>query len=276
MDLGRIRVILVRPRNSGNVGAAARAIKNMGLGRLILVAPHRFDPVRARKMAVHAADVLHHRRVVRTLEEAVEGCGLVVGTTSRPSAARRGALGPRALADEVVAASAVNDVGLVFGPEHHGLSTDELKLCHRVASIPAAPAYVSLNLAQAVLLVAYEMFVAAAGGPPTVERVLASSQRVELMYAKLEEALRTIGFLHAGNAEHMMRALRRILGRAALVEHDVRVFLALARQIGWFGSQRKVAEYHRTQATVQKALFPAPTRVACALRGARPAKAWVR
>jgi TrmH family RNA methyltransferase len=248
MDLGRIRVILVRPRNSGNVGAAARALKNMGLGRLVLVAPHRFDQARAAEMAVHAAGLVDHRSTVNTLGEAVADCGLVVGTTSRPSAVGRGTLTPRAAAREITAASLLNDVALLFGPEDHGLSTDELKLCHRVASIPASGEYASLNLAQAVLLFAYEVFLAGGDGHSGGERVLAPGERTELMYTKLEEAFRAVGFLHAGNVEHMMRTIRRILGRSGLSEHDVRVFLALARRVRWAGSRPAGSEPHRLRA----------------------------
>jgi tRNA/rRNA methyltransferase len=211
---------------------------NMGLGRLVLVAPHRFDAARAAQMAVHGAAVLAGRSTVATLAEAIAGCGLVVGTTSRSSATRAGALPPRTLAQPILAASASNDVALVFGPEHHGLSNDELKLCQRLISIPASPAYGSLNLAQAVLVCAYEVFVAASEVVPAPSRIRASSERLELMYEKLEGAFRAAGFLHAGNTEHMMRTLRRILGRAALDDHDVRVFLGLARQICWSASHR--------------------------------------
>jgi TrmH family RNA methyltransferase len=209
----------------------------MGLGRLVLVAPHRFDQVRAAEMAVHAADVVDHRSTVSSVREAVADCGLVVGTTSRPSAVRRGALTARVAAREIVAACVLNEVALLFGPEDHGLSADELKLCHRVASIPASGEYASLNLAQAVLLFAYEMLLAAREGYSGGNRVLAPGARTELMYTKLEEAFRSVGFLHAGNIEHMMRTIRRILGRSGLSEHDVRVFLAMARRVRWAGSR---------------------------------------
>jgi TrmH family RNA methyltransferase len=248
MDLGRIRVILVRPRNSGNVGAAARALKNMGLGRLVLVAPHRFDQARAAEMAVHAADLVDHRCTVSTVREAVADCGLVVGTTSRPSAVRRGALTPRVAAREMIAASVLNDVALLFGPEDHGLSGDELELCHRVASIPASGEYASLNLAQAVLLCAYEVFLAAGEVHFGGDLILAPGERTEFMYTKLEEAFRAVGFLHAGNVEHMMRTIRRILGRSGLSEHDVRVFLAMARRVRWAGSRSTGSEPRRLRA----------------------------
>jgi TrmH family RNA methyltransferase len=242
MGLERVRIVLVRPRSSGNVGAAARAMKNMGLGRLVLVAPWRFERAPAAAMAVHAADVLADLRVVATVTEAVAGCGLVVGTSARETAVGHGAVSPRLLAPEVVAASAANDIALVFGPENHGLSNDELVHCQRLVHIPASGAYGSLNLAQAVLVCAYELFLAAAetvatGPAAAPARGLAASERLELMYGKLEAALRRIGFLRADTAEHMMRTVRRMLGRAGLDEREVRVVLGLARQLAWYGTR---------------------------------------
>ena len=240
MGLERIRIVLVRPRSAGNVGAAARAMKNMALERLVLVAPVRFDHTRAARMAVHATDVLEGRREVGSLAEAVTGCGLVVGTSGRRATTRSRATAPRALAPEIVAAAAANDVALVFGPEHHGLSNDELALCQRVITIPASQAYGSLNLAQAVLVCAYELFHASAA-PEVAPRVLAASEQYETMFARLEVSLRAIGFLHRDNAAHMMRALRRIFGRAALDDHEVRILLGLARQIAWCASRAGMA-----------------------------------
>lgn len=237
MDLGRIRVVLVRARHSGNVGATARVLKNMGLGRLVLVAPHRFQSARAAQMAVHAREVLERRTTVDTLAEGVADCGLVIGTTSRSSAIHRGTVSPRQIAPEVLAATGANDVALVFGPEHHGLSNAELALCQRTVTIPTSVAYGSLNLAQAVLVCAYELFVAAhAGGAAAPTPPRAASARLEFMYAQLEDALRCIGYLHEGNADHMMLLFRRILGRADLGDHDVQVLLGVARQMRWAAS----------------------------------------
>jgi len=255
MGLERVRVVLVRPQHAGNVGAAARAMKNMGLERLVLVAPQHWDPAQATTMAVHAADVLARLRRAESLAEAIADCGLVVGTSGRATATQLGALSPRTLAPEIVAASATNDVALVFGPEDHGLSNDDLARCQRVVSIPTADAYGSLNLAQAVLVCAYELLLAAAADGGTAAaaptgaaahggggtRTLAASERLELMYAKLETALRAIGFLHRDNATPMMRALRRTLGRAALDEQEAAVFLGLARQIAWVATARDKA-----------------------------------
>lgn len=240
MDLARIRVVLVRPLHPGNVGAAARAMKNMGLGRLVVVAAEPLDVATAAVMAVHADDVLSRHRRFATLAEAIGDCGLVVGTCGRGHAAVAGAASPRALAPSMLAATAANDVALVFGPEDSGLSNDELMRCQRVLTIPTVDAYASLNLAQAVLVCGYELRLAAdaaasatAGDSPA----LADAASAERMYTALEEALRAIGFLHRDNGVHMMRVLRRLLGRAALDPYEARVLLGLARQISWAAEQ---------------------------------------
>ena len=234
----RIRVVLVRPRDGGNVGAVARAMKNMGLAQLVLVDPPALDPQRAVTMAVHAREILDASRTVPTLADAIAGCGLAVATSGRATAARDGALPPRALAPTIVAAAAGNDVALVFGPEDHGLALAELALCQREIAIPTSPAYGSLNLAQAVLLCSYEIFLAASrAGNAGAERTLAPNARRELLYTKLEEALRGLGYHHRANAAHMMRRLRRLLGRADLDDEEVQILLGLARQIAWAGQR---------------------------------------
>jgi TrmH family RNA methyltransferase len=238
-----VRIVLVRPSDSANVGAAARAMKNMGLARLVVVEPPRWDEARAAARAVHAVDVLAARTVVATLAEAVAGAGLVVGTTGRPTAPEHdGAVPVRALAPLVVAAAATDEVAIVFGPEDHGLSNAELDRCQRVATIPTDPAYPSLNLAHAVMVVAYELRQAAgdaepAGAPPADGPTLAPHERQEMLYARLEAGLRAVSFLHRDNAAHMMRALRHILGRAGLADHEVQILLGVARQMAWAGDR---------------------------------------
>ncbi len=234
MSLARIRVVLVRPQHPGNVGAAARAMKNMGLADLVLVAPQALDVAAARVMAVHADDVLARHRRVDSLAGAIGDCGLVVAVSGRAADERADPASPRDLAAAILAASAGNDVALVFGPEDHGLSNDDLMRCHRLVTIPASAEYTSLNLAQAVLICGYELRLAAhATGPAGVTRRRAPAALGEQMFAALERALRTIGFVHRDNGVHMMRAFRRIFGRAALDDYETRVVLGLARQIEW-------------------------------------------
>ncbi|HEV8716402.1 MAG TPA: RNA methyltransferase [Candidatus Binatia bacterium] len=236
VSLTNLRIVLVRPRYSGNIGAVARAMRNMGMNDLALVNPPQLCRNTADTMAVHARDVLDTMQVHSSLRAAVAECGLVVGTTCRPGLYRDGAQTPRALAPHILAAAEANRVALVFGPEDSGLSNDDLRLCHRLVTIPTDPAYSSLNVAQAALLCCYEMFVAAQEGASAPPRALAIAERQELMYEKLKGALLKIGFLHGDNPDHIMFALRRILGRAGLEDRDVRILLGMARQIEWYAS----------------------------------------
>ncbi len=242
MPLDRIRIVLVRPREAQNVGAVARAMKNMGLTQLVLVDAPPLDETRAETLAVHAADVLRARRAAATLAAAVADCGLVVGTSGRPTAVRDGGAAPRALAPVILAAAEVNDVALVFGPEDHGLALEELKHCQHVLTIPTSEAYGSLNLAQAVLVCAYELFTAPPPGAPDPQaRVLARHDRLELMYAKLEAGLQAVSFLHGEEAAATMRRIRRMLGRVGLDDDEVQILLGMARQMSWAGSHTSSA-----------------------------------
>jgi len=234
MSLRNIRIVLVRPRGGANVGAVARAMKNMGLRDLALVRPAMVKQFWSRAMAVHADDVLGQARRHAGLADAVADCGLVVGTTCRGGLYRRTAEPPRAMAPRILAAAESNRVALVFGPEDHGLSNADLKLCQQLITIPTSPDYTSLNLAQAVLVCAYELRLAVGGARAPVH-VLAPAERVEFMFQRLQDACLSIGFLHRDNPDHIMFAFRRVLGRAQLEEQDVKIWLGLARQIEWFG-----------------------------------------
>jgi tRNA/rRNA methyltransferase len=245
MSLDRVRIVLVRPKSSGNVGSVARAMKNFGFSDLALVAPRRYRRSAAEAMAVHAADVLSRSRRHASLSAAVADCAWVVGTTCRPGAYRRRSLAPESAAREIVSTARSNRVAIVFGPEDHGLANADLKLCHEIVTIPTHSAYPSLNLAQAALLCMYETFrlrhpVAA----PT--QSLATSDRLERMYGHLGRALLRIGFLHGANPEHIMFSVRRVFGRARLDDREVAIWLGVARQIEWFAdSGREVAEQKR-------------------------------
>lgn len=241
MPLDDVRIVLVRPRGSANVGAVARAMKNMGLARLVLVAPRLEADGWAEAMAVHGRDVLAAATTAATLAEAVAGCRLVVGTAARsgPFAGQTGC--PRALAPEILAVARSAPVALVFGPEDHGLSNDDLKACQRLVTIPTADAYASLNLAQAVLVCAYELHLAAtaaaATAAPALPPDLAPAEQVGLLLERLETALLAIGFLNPQNPDPVMYVFRRVFARAGLGEHDVRVLLGLARQIAWAAAE---------------------------------------
>jgi tRNA/rRNA methyltransferase len=211
-------------------------MRNFGVQDLALIAPAQFCRERADVMAVHARTVLDTLRVYPSLPAGVADCGLVVGTTCRPGLYREGAVTLRVSAPQIAAATTANRVALVFGPEDNGLSNEDLRCCHQLVTIPTDPTYASLNLAQAVLLCCYEVCLAAIGSGCDRSRVLAVADRQELMYEKLKRALLKIGFLHGDNPDHIMFALRRILGRAGLEDRDVRILLGMARQIDWYAS----------------------------------------
>jgi tRNA/rRNA methyltransferase len=235
--LRRVRVVLVRPRGATNVGSAARAMKNMGLHDLALVEPKLRRLNRGGVMAVHARDLLEKARIVDDLSAALSDCTLIVGTTRRGGLYRAAAVSLEMLAPLIVDHARRGRVALVFGPEDHGLTNDDLKHCQRLIQIDTSPDYPSLNLAQAVLLCCYELRRAAQAGAPAKNALEpAPAADVEFLFERLQSAFLRIGFLNPQNPDHIMFALRRVLGRAQLEASDIRIFLGLARQIEWYGS----------------------------------------
>jgi tRNA/rRNA methyltransferase len=219
----------------------------MGLSDLRLVAPRRYRSRAAAQMAVHASDILERVKPCRSLGEVIADCGWVVGTTCRPGPYRARALSPREAAPQILSVCSDNRVALVFGPEDHGLSNDELKLCHELVTIPTDSGYASLNLAQAVLVCVYELFLARRPRRSPAP-ALATSDRLERMYGNLGHALVRIGFLHGANPEHIMFTVRRIFGRARLDPREVAIWLGIARQIEWFAEEaRGVVENKRNK-----------------------------
>jgi len=234
--LTNIVVVLVRPRGSGNIGAVARAMKNTGLQELRIVGKARTRSFWARAMAVHGRDILSQARCFETVRDAVADCSLVVGTTCRSGLYRKHSEPPRRLALQIVAAAQNGKVALLFGPEDHGLSNKDLEHCQLLISIPAHPDYSSLNVAQAVMICLYEIYVASLSPPlSTIER--ARAEDVERLFDRIRTSLLKIGFLDSENPEHMLLAFRRILGRAGLEDKDVRILTGLFRQIEWYANQ---------------------------------------
>lgn len=237
MSVANLRIVLVRPQYSGNIGAVARAMGNFAMKSLVLVNPAPVHRQQAEMMAVHAREVLDTMQVHTSLRAAIADCGLVIGTTCRPGLYREHAVSLRTLAPTLVAATTTNRVALVFGPEDSGLSNEDLRCCHQLLTIPTAPTYASLNVAQAVVLCCSEIFLVAQSEGEHVAPSLAVAERQEVMYEKLKKALLQIGFLHKDNPEHIMLALRRLFGRAGLEERDVRILLGMARQIEWYADR---------------------------------------
>ncbi|WP_317706710.1 RNA methyltransferase [Methylomarinovum caldicuralii] len=219
----QIRIVLVETSHPGNIGAAARAMKNMGLYELALVAPKCFPHHEATARAAGADDVLAQARCHASLAEAVADCQLVIGTSARQRTIQWPLLTPRQCAEKVTAEPPGHRVALVFGRERSGLTNEELDLCQFGLHIPCNPDYSSLNLAAAVQVVAYELFLAGKAMPSEGrEARLATHAELESFYLHLAQALNDIGFLHSSKqAPSIMRRLRRLFGRARLEKREV-------------------------------------------------------
>jgi len=241
--LANIRIVLVRPRGSGNIGSVARAMKNMGETELAIVGKARTRSFWARAMAVHGKDILGSAKCYDTIRQAIADCALVVGTTCRSGLYRKHSRTPRDAATDIVAAARTGKVALIFGPEDHGLSNKDLEHCQSLMTIPTHPGYQSLNVAQAAVICLYELYLAAATPVPNTGIDRAPAEDVERLFDRMRRVLLKIGFLDSENPEHMLLAFRRILGRAGLEDKDVRIFTGLFRQIEWYiGQGWKVIE----------------------------------
>jgi tRNA/rRNA methyltransferase len=223
-SLSRFRVVLHRPSHPGNIGAAARAMKTMGLKRLVLVAPRRFPDIEADTLSAGAVDVLENARVVQTIDEALAGAAIAVALSARPRDLSHAATDVRTAAHEVVSSNA--EVALVFGNETAGLANEDVLKCNRLAYIPADETYSSLNLGAAVQVVSYEVRMAALSlkseaAAPVAE--LATMDDVERLYQHLETSLRATGFLDPGKPKRLMERLRRLFGRARLEREEVNI-----------------------------------------------------
>jgi tRNA/rRNA methyltransferase len=239
--LERLRVVLVAPQEPGNVGAAARAMRNFGLSRLWLVNPlprvleDLRDPhSQALRMAVHAEEILRGCTVVDTLDRALEGTALVVGTTGRPREIYPAPLcTPREAALSIAQVARRQEVALVFGRETFGLTNDELDASSLIVQIPTAPEQPSLNLAQAVLLLAYEVFLALAA-PPRSQPARASYEAMKGLFEDLEAYLLEVGFTDSHRLPYARRRIQRILQKAELTPGEVQILRGLLHQSRWY------------------------------------------
>jgi len=219
-----IRIVLVDPQHPGNIGASARAMKNMGLQSLVLVRPRALADPEAAARAAGAADLLARARIVATIDEAVGECGLVLGTTARPRSANWRVIDAREAAAELVAASGARPAAVLFGGERNGLANEELERCQALVRIPCATGYESLNLAQAVQVIAYEIRMTrpdcdrkAATLPP------ATADEMRALEVHLERVMSRSGFMHEGNAGQLGARVRRLIARAAPDDGEVRI-----------------------------------------------------
>ena len=237
VDLGRIAIILAEPQIPENIGSVARAMNNMGLRRLVLVNPKNYDLSRILKTATGTSiDVVEEMEVYETLKEALGPYQYVVGTTARTGSVRPTMTQPHTLAQDLISISQNNHVAILFGPEDRGLSNEQLRYCHTIATIPTA-LFSSLNLAQAVMIVCYEIFLAAREKAPEQVPRLANKFELEGMYEHLKGVLMKIGFIDPQNPEHWMLNIRRFLSRLPLKAREVRVIRGVCRQIDWYTKQ---------------------------------------
>ena len=238
MDPDRVDVVLVRPSRAANVAAAARALKNMGLRSLVLVSPPRgLDRAGARALAYGAWDLLDSARIAPDLRSAVAGCTLVAATSARDEG-RAATRSPREFAAEAGELAAGGRVAVVFGPEATGLLNDELALCQMRIRIPTHAAQPSLNLAQAVLLIAYELRLAALPPAPSdtpAPRALAGV--VEEALDELRDALLAINYLNPESPQPILSELRALLLRASVTAREVSLLRGMARQVRWAGDR---------------------------------------
>lgn len=245
MDREKVRVVLHRPQSAENFGSAARAMKNFGLRRMAVVEPPAWEGLprtggegvrasvleRASRLARRGSDLLQAATFHADLRDAVAGASWVCGTTSRllPGRPR---LSPRELAAEVAARSMAGEVALVFGEERRGLSDAELDLCQAVCTIPTHPDYDSMNLAQAVAVVAYEVGQApSVGGIERSREEPARHRTLEALWERLGALLGDVGYLNPQNPEHILSDWRRLLARAEPTQREAELLVAAVRAL---------------------------------------------
>jgi tRNA (cytidine32/uridine32-2'-O)-methyltransferase len=235
---GQIRIVLVNTNHPGNIGGTARAMKNMGLSQLYLVAPQDYPSDRAYWRAAGAVDVLQQAVVVDTLDEAIAGCGLVVGTSARERRIPWPLVTPRECGERTWHEAASHPIAIVFGREDRGLTNEELHKCNYHVHIPANPEYSALNLATAVQVICYEIrmafLTAKEGKLPSFDdwdQPPATHQAVEMYYTHLQQTLEQLGFLEPDNPRQTMTRLRRIYNRIRLDEMELSIMRGMLTSI---------------------------------------------
>lgn len=229
--LERVRVVLCETSHPGNIGAAARAMKTMGLSRLVLVKPKHFPHADAEALASGALDVLRAAVVRDSLEEALAGTVLAVASTSRHRDLTHEVVDCREACKRLVQVASHDEVALVFGPERTGLTVRDVNKCQLIAVIPANPDYASLNLAQAVQVFGYELRMSAGGMAPPVPQSSepATHDEVEGFYRHLEEVFHASGFLDPLEPKRLMQRMRRLFARSRLEKEEVNILRGFLR-----------------------------------------------
>jgi tRNA (cytidine32/uridine32-2'-O)-methyltransferase len=240
MTLDQLRIVLVHPSHPGNIGAAARAMKTMGLETLYLVKPKSFPDGKAVAMASGADDILSRAVVVETFEEAINNCHFVIGTTARDRTLKWPTVSPKEAASTVMSMPSNQKIAILFGCEQWGLTNEQLSSCHLRISIPTRKDFSSLNLAAAVQIISYELYV----GYLTKEHLqvdevlepLADAKQVQSFYQRLEYLLKAIDFSNIHRSKLLIRRVKRLFNRVQLEEVEVNILqgilTALYKRLG--------------------------------------------
>ncbi len=237
--LDNIAIVLMEPKYPENIGAAARCAMNMGISNLIIVREEEPDREKMLKMATHkAAHLIDGLLHFQELKQALVPFSCVVGTTARQGRKRRIENSPRFIFDSLLPLLQDNQVALLFGPEHRGLTNEDLKYCQMTVTIPTAD-FSSLNLAQAVAILCYELFwvVMYSEKTTTFTPKLASNYELEGMYEHVDEMLNRIGFLNTNDSTYWMRNIRHFLGRVGLRAKEAKIIRGFCRQFLWYDKQ---------------------------------------
>jgi tRNA (cytidine32/uridine32-2'-O)-methyltransferase len=237
--LQHVRVVLINTTHPGNIGAAARAMKVMGLDNLHLVTPKTFPHADATARASGADELLQRAALHASLDSAVAGCGLVLGTSARLRSLSMPQLDARAAARQALAEAGQHEVALLFGRERHGLTNEEMQRCHALVNIPANPDYSSINLAQAVQILVYELRMAALDSDGEMHAAIdwqpVDGLQMERFYEHLQQTLLDIRFLNPEQPKRLMARLRRLFNRARPDQNEINILrgiLAAAQQAG--------------------------------------------
>lgn len=232
-----IAIVLHRPQIPENIGAAARAMRNMGLRRLIVVAPENFDMARVRMMATQGGlEIVEAMERQDDLPTALGPFNFVACTTARLGGQRQTIISPADLAQQLIPVSQENRIAVVFGPEDRGLSNEDIRYSHYLVNIPTAE-FSSLNLAQAVIVVCYELFKAQRREKTPFVPRLANRFELDAMYAQLADVLVRISYINPENPEYWINNLRRFFNRYPLRAKEVAIIRGICRQIDWYGKK---------------------------------------
>ena len=239
--LDNVSIVLMEPKYPENIGAAARCAINMGISKLIIVRREEPDREKMLKMATHkAAHLIDSLQLFQELEQALAPFSYVVGTTARQGRKRHIENSPRFIFDSLLPMLQDNQVALLFGPEHRGLTNEDLKYCQMTVTIPTAD-FSSLNLAQAVAILCYELYwtVMYSQKTTTFTPKLANNYQLQGMYEHVEEMLNRIGFLNTNDSTYWMRNIRHFLGRVGLRAKEAKIIRGFCRQFLWYDEHQK-------------------------------------